>query len=241
MHFLNGFAHRSWTLDTLIVLISSTPFLKGGALVILLWWAWFLPGADAGGRREKLVCTIVVSTIALALARGLAVTLPFRARPFHNPTVHIRLAYSLNPDSLINWSSFPSDHATIFFAFATGLLFVSRRLGAIALSWVVFVICLPRIYLGIHYPTDILAGAAIGSSLMIAAMLPPVTSAVARPALRWAAVSPNSFYACFFAYTFQIAQNFNGLRQMSVFTFHIALNAVARLHPAHIVSVLHNL
>lgn len=69
--------------------------------------------------------------------------------------------------------SWPSCHAANTFALATLLSCVwrSRRFTAFIFSWAVFV-SLTRLYVGVHYPTDLLCGAAFGSvfgylSLMI--------------------------------------------------------------------------
>lgn len=68
-----------------------------------------------------------------------------------------------NPLIVENGYSFPSGHAMVSSAFAIGLIFIlwetkykwlSITLGAIF----VFLIGLSRIYLGVHYPTDIIAG-----------------------------------------------------------------------------------
>jgi hypothetical protein len=60
---------------------------------------------------------------------------------------------------LSGWSSFPSDHACLFFALATGLCLISPVIGGLALLHASLIVSLPRIYLGLHYPTDVLAGA----------------------------------------------------------------------------------
>ena len=61
--------------------------------------------------------------------------------------------------------SFPSSHAVNHFAFAT-YTFVSLR-KVVGYSWVLFIwaalICLSQVYVGVHYPLDILVGAILGS------------------------------------------------------------------------------
>jgi undecaprenyl-diphosphatase len=100
--------------------------------------------------------------VVIIVARCLANLLPFRERPLQTTGLGFRLPHTIDVNTLIHWSSFPSDHAAMFYASATGLLFVERRMGVLALAYVSLVICLPRIYLGLHYPTDIMAGAMIG-------------------------------------------------------------------------------
>jgi undecaprenyl-diphosphatase len=63
--------------------------------------------------------------------------------------------------------SFPSGHAATSFACATTLAFFAPRLGpaffllAVAIAW-------SRVYVGVHYPLDVLGGAALGACLAIA-------------------------------------------------------------------------
>jgi membrane-associated phospholipid phosphatase len=48
------------------------------------------------------------------------------------------------------------------FALSTGFLFTSKHLGLLAMLYSFTVVSLPRVYLGYHYSTDIIAGALIG-------------------------------------------------------------------------------
>lgn len=57
--------------------------------------------------------------------------------------------------------SFPSAHATIFFAIGTFLFFYHKRLGSIYL-FAALLVSLARVVAGVHWPLDILAGAALG-------------------------------------------------------------------------------
>ncbi|MCI3244864.1 MULTISPECIES: phosphatase PAP2 family protein [Streptomyces] len=59
-----------------------------------------------------------------------------------------------------DWS-FPSNHAAIAAATAVALLFVSRRLGAVAVV-AACAMAASRIWVGAHYPHDVVAGVAVG-------------------------------------------------------------------------------
>jgi membrane-associated phospholipid phosphatase len=64
------------------------------------------------------------------------------------------------------------DHAILFAALAVGVLFASRRLGVLALTYTALCIIGPRVYLGWHWPTDVLAGALLGAAFAAGAIIP---------------------------------------------------------------------
>lgn len=215
LHFFNQFVHRSWVFDSFIVLISSNHLIKGGVLVALIWWVWF---RDSNlETRELIFAGVIASLLAVVLARVLAHVLVFRERPIYNTGLHLKLPYTLDEDSLIHWSSFPSDHAVVFFALATSIWFVSRAAGAFALCYTTVVVCLTRVYLGIHYPTDMLAGAILGIGIARLAKIPAVRIQLSRTAMEWLEKSPGLFYAFFFLLTFQIATIFDPARNIVSF------------------------
>ena len=55
----------------------------------------------------------------------------------------------------------------LFFALCVPLWMRSRWLGAAATIWTLLAICLPLLYLGYHWPSDIFAGAVVGVALML--------------------------------------------------------------------------
>ena len=213
--FLNGFAHRSWAFDALVAMISTNALIKGGLVTALIWWAWFRPGPKQAEHRELLVAGMAAAFVGLFVARGLAEALPFRERPMWSAAVHFQPPYFLNEAVVIRWSSFPSDHAALFFALAMCLFFVSRRAGIVSLIYVFVVVCLPRVYMGFHYPTDILAGAALGVGAAYLARISWLRVRLCRPAMRWLEQSPGTFYVGLFLLTFQIAVTFDSLRHIA--------------------------
>jgi undecaprenyl-diphosphatase len=67
-------------------------------------------------------------------------------------------------------ASFPSDHATMAGAVAIGLLLAHRRLGLVAAVLAV-VMAADRVYVGAHYPVDVIAGLALGAAVALAVQL----------------------------------------------------------------------
>jgi len=109
-------------------------------------------------RKEEARQTAILSLLAVfaALAANwlISVFLP-SARPFVHHSVKLLLSH--RPDS-----SFPSDHTAISFAIAFSLLFLKKYyLGAVALL-AAFLIGLGRVYVGIHWPSDIAGGILTG-------------------------------------------------------------------------------
>ena len=79
-----------------------------------------------------------------------------RPRPFvaHPHDTILLVARSSEP-------SFPSDHAVAAFAIAFSVAFIGKRMGAAFLA-AATLIALSRVVAGLHYPSDVLGGAAIG-------------------------------------------------------------------------------
>jgi undecaprenyl-diphosphatase len=214
--WLNGHVGKHLAFDRLLAWLTSAHMVKGGVFAAVLWGLWFSPATAAGQalRRAQLIAAVAASLAGELIARALALGLPFRPRPMHEPGLRLNVSVEIPVDLLEHYSSFPSDHAVFFFAVATSLLWVSRRVGAMLLFYATFAICLPRVYFGVHYPSDVLAGAAIGAFTAWALQRGPVRAALARPMLAWERRAPAWFYglACFFMLQFSVL--FEGLRRL---------------------------
>src|SRR5262249_31855041 len=117
-------------------------------------------------------------------------------------------------------------HATLFVALAVGVWCAHARAGALLLAYVTLVVLLPRIYLGMHYPTDIFAGAAIGGGIAWLANLKPARQRLPHPLLEWHRLSPGTFYACAFLLTSQIAVLFDPVRKVAHFAANLTSTGV---------------
>ncbi len=115
---------------------------------------------DSANREAWLVCA-VLGPIAIALNYVVKLVVK-RPRPVLKGLPPLGGA----PSSL----SFPSAHATSSFAVATAMARV-EPLGALAFVLAI-ALSLGRPYLGMHYPSDVLAGALLGVALGLIVPLP---------------------------------------------------------------------
>ncbi len=110
---------------------------------------------------------IFKKTRKLGLTMGLALLMGFLAGNMFLKNVVARIRpYDLNESvtllvSRLSDYSFPSGHTLASFEAATAITLYSKRLGIPALV-LAALIALSRLYLYVHYPTDVIAGAALG-------------------------------------------------------------------------------
>jgi undecaprenyl-diphosphatase len=173
LHPLNRlFARHDWLEDPLVTYANASEIVFLGLLI-----AAFL--LVRGDRAHRLATRRAVVAAGLSAGLGLAVAqvitrLVDRPRPFvaHPDSVHLFAAHAADP-------GFPSDHATAAFAIAVALLLRSRRWGLVALA-AATILAVTRVGMGIHYPSDVLAGAAVGSLSALTLHLPRVRAALHR-------------------------------------------------------------
>ena len=213
--FLNQFVHHSRVLDGIMAALARHVVFKGWVMVSVCWWVWFQPGEANLDNRKIVVATMVGAIVGVVAGRLLADYLPFRVRPLDSPELGLVPPYGVSGDAFRHWSSFPSDHAMVFFAMSTGLWYVSKRLGAVMTLYVACLIAFPRVYLGYHYPTDIIGGALFGILFAYLANLEGARARLAGPAMRWLDAHPASFYTFFFLFCMGLASLFDPLRELA--------------------------
>jgi undecaprenyl-diphosphatase len=211
LQFLTSFANASPAFDRAVNSLLNLELLKGGVTMALFWAAWF-GSATSDRRRETLTATLFAAGVALFLAMSLAMLLPFRVRPmlaFQSPGMVVAPSWR-------EWSAFPSDHATLFFALATGIFRAAPRLGCVALGHALIVVCLPRVYVGVHYPSDVLGGGLLGAGIAYALTTPEIARTISAWPLAQMKKYPGVSYAAFFVLSFLIATLFGDLRQSAL-------------------------
>ena len=134
---------------------------KWSSALLVLSLLWIL--IHKNRRHALLVLAMIALAVLLAdqVSSGLIKHLVERLRPTHDPSlenaVHIVNGYRGG------MYGFVSSHAANFFAIATLVSFIMRhRLVVIALYGWGLAQCYSRMYLGVHYPGDILGGIIVG-------------------------------------------------------------------------------
>ncbi len=189
---------------------------KGLILVPILLWIWFQPHPRLAWRRQIVLATFASGLVALFVGRLLTHVLPFRVRPIYNPELHLQFATTSTHDAaLTNWSSFPSDHAMLWMAIATGIFIVWRGIGALAIIYTLLVVCLPRAYLGFHYPTDLLVGAAVGVVITVLMTRDAIRVRYSVPLLRWIERCPAPAATLGFILCVELVTQFDELRKVA--------------------------
>lgn len=139
------------------------------ALLFIL--GWFMTPRDDANTRQHLVTSALSGIIAIMISTMIG-HLYYRPRPFialPHGSVHQLVSHA--PDS-----SFPSTHASGVFGFASGLWSRRPKLLRYLFTTIAIIVSFSRVYVGVHWPTDVLAGMVIGiASGYIAKMLGKVT------------------------------------------------------------------
>lgn len=122
-------------------------------LMVAAWW---------GARRTGSPSAVTALAVPLITLAGFGVDLLLKLvvredRPCQSLHVAVLEACPAPGD----WS-FPSNHAAIAAAAAVALLFVSRRLGAVAVV-AAALMAASRVWVGVHYPHDVMAGLVVGA------------------------------------------------------------------------------
>ncbi|MFI8916962.1 phosphatase PAP2 family protein [Streptomyces sp. NPDC053513] len=182
LYDINGLAKAAppW-FDRVMEFVGEYGILLAMVLVVLwCWWSVRRRGTPADS--VSAVAGLVWAPLAAGIA--LLVNIPIRGfverpRPFKD---HQGLEVLVDGKTDF---SFVSDHATLAMALGVGLFVAHRRFGLAAIG-LALAEGFARVYMGVHYPTDVIGGFALGTAvaLLLApvalALLTPVVSAVAR-------------------------------------------------------------
>ncbi|MEU6092998.1 phosphatase PAP2 family protein [Streptomyces sp. NPDC047085] len=156
------------------------------AMVLLVLWCWWTVRQRGGQDAASSVAALVWAPLAAGIA--VLVNVPIRGfverpRPFVD---HQGLDVLVSGK---NDFSFVSDHATITMAVGVGLFIANRRVGLAGIGLALLEgFC--RVYMGVHYPTDVVGGFALGTA--VALLLSPLAMALLTPLMKAVERSPRA-------------------------------------------------
>ncbi len=141
---------------------SVMPFVTSLGDIGLVWIVLTLILMIFKKYRKTAVKMAVALILTVIICNLLIKPLVMRTRPYDVNTA-VQLLISAPMDF-----SFPSSHTAASFAAAWALFTDRKKLGTAALI-LAFLIAFSRLYLYVHYPSDVLAGAVIGIALAVLA------------------------------------------------------------------------
>jgi undecaprenyl-diphosphatase len=154
------------------------------AMVLLVLWCWWSVRRRGAEDAATSVAALVWAPLAAAIA--VLVNVPIRGfverpRPFRDHQ-GIEVLVTGKTDY-----SFVSDHATITMALGVGLFVANRKFGLVGIGLALLEgFC--RVYMGVHYPTDVVGGFALGTA--VALLLSPLAMALLTPVMAAVERSP---------------------------------------------------
>jgi membrane-associated phospholipid phosphatase len=218
-HAINGFCGRSVSLDRLVSNLDAFG-LKGIAISGVFGVLWFKPGEDQARRHEVLVATLVAMSLTILAIRGISLLAPYEVRPMFTPDIGYRAPLYKFMPTQEDWSCFPSDQAGMMFSLTVGCWFASR-LAASLMTIFSIVSMLARVYVGGHYPGDVLIGALVGIGITIALNMEPLRAFIAAPFLAIERRAPALFYGVLLAALFEAGVMFSTVRSVGKAIIHL--------------------
>jgi undecaprenyl-diphosphatase len=145
-NLIHQLAGRFWPLDSLGIFFAK---YLAYLLVVATLYFWLTRKTN----KDKIFFIAFIS-LSLLLSRGIF-TEGIRFFYHHErPFEALNFTPLISPDTA---SSFPSGHAAFFFALAFALYYFNRKWGT-RFSVLALLMGLARIFVGTHYPSDILGG-----------------------------------------------------------------------------------
>ena len=138
--------------DILMPIITNQKFLTIIGVILILYLGFY------SGKRGKITLIVLIFAAGISDAVCAQIIKPWvgRIRPSHEFIEYINLLVSKGG----KWS-FPSNHAANSFAFATVLSYFYDKNKTMIFS-IASVIAFSRVYVGVHYPLDIIFGSLLG-------------------------------------------------------------------------------
>jgi undecaprenyl-diphosphatase len=156
---VTDFARHTVWMNAAVDAWSTYGVLVFALLLVAAWWS---------GRRTSSRATAAALCAPITTVLAVVLTLAIKsmvAEP--RPCYAFPHAFTVAPCPVLSDYSFPSNHATIAGAVAMGVILVNRRLGSLATA-AALLMAASRVYIGVHYPHDVVVGLAVGATVSLA-------------------------------------------------------------------------
>ena len=152
--WINGLSGHLAVLDNIVRALANDYFaIVLGCLIMMVLWT----GTRDAEQRRHMQKGIMVASASLGTSQGMVQIINnfwVRPRPFDELDVNLLFYAPTDP-------SFPSNSASVLFGMAWGIFLYNKKAGAVLLV-LASLHGLTRIYVGVHYPLDILCGMLVG-------------------------------------------------------------------------------
>ncbi|PEC82151.1 undecaprenyl-diphosphatase [Bacillus cereus] len=147
--WFNNFAGSSKLLDALMIAITNSAVYVA---ILFMFILWFNNGKKVSAIKKQYTVLYTTLSVIIALLVNVVIhAVYYHPRPFVSHDVHQLVPHAAD-------SSFVSDHSVLVFSIAFVFLLRGEKLKYVALIWAVLV-GISRMYVGVHYPLDILGAA----------------------------------------------------------------------------------
>lgn len=152
----------------LVRFLGDDPLPRGMPVFATLTYLWF--SSSAVETRSRILSGFLATSVALALSLLCQHVLAVHLRPIFDPSVGVT--------NFLHWEmegfhkrhySFPSDTTVLYFGLATTVFIINRSAGIANYVWCFLAAGVCRVALGVHYPSDIVAGMAIAPAAVLLA------------------------------------------------------------------------
>jgi undecaprenyl-diphosphatase len=202
------------SLGSVLGAVLTVDLVKGAIPLAGLWLLWLSPASPLDARCRTIACSLGGLVGAIMAGRAGQLLLPFRQRPLFDPMLAGELPHPGLAIQFDGWSAFPSDHGSLAGALIAAAFTLSRP-GGLAMSvWLLTLVCLPRLYFGLHWPSDVAAGLALGFGITALALRVGLPQSLVATASRLVARRQPQAVAALFLVSFEIASLFASTRQL---------------------------
>ncbi|WP_302862448.1 phosphatase PAP2 family protein [Mucilaginibacter sp. L3T2-6] len=147
-------------------MFTENPLLRGGPIFFCICYLWF--STNDVNVRVKIIMGGIACILGVLISVFCQSHVPIHVRPVYDNRLGLVNILKWNQDSTDKRIySFPSDTATLYFALVTIVFLQSRKMGLLSFLWAVLTVGVCRVAVGVHYPSDILAGMILGTTLVL--------------------------------------------------------------------------